>query len=221
MSPIFKEVIVKLLQGSGLSLELFFLTLLGALPLGVLVYFAGAGRFAPLKYLMRGIVWVIRGTPLMLQLIVIYYGPGLLGKANFWGQGANGRMTAAAVAFIINYACYFSEIYRGGIESLPKGQQEAGRVLGLSRTQIFFHIELKQVYKHILPAMGNEVITLVKDTCLARIISVYELTFEGQSFIKSKGLIWPLMMTGVFYLVFSGVLTLIIKAEEKRLGYFR
>ena len=221
MSPIAQKVFSALWSGFGLSLELFFLTLLGALPLGVLIYFAGAGRFKPLRYLMRGIVWVIRGTPLMLQLIIIFYGPGLIWGTNIWGGDARGRMTAAAVAFIINYACYFSEIYRGGIESLPKGQQEAGRVLGLSRTQIFFHIELKQVYKHILPAMGNEVITLVKDTCLARIIAVYELTYAGQAFIKSDGLLWPLLMTGVFYLVFSGALTLLIKAEEKRLGYFR
>ncbi len=157
----------------------------------------------------------------MLQLIIIYYGPGLLGKEwNIWGGSAAGRMAAAAAAFILNYACYFSEIYRGGIESIPKGQAEAGRVLGMTKSQIFFRIHLKQVYKRILPPMGNEIITLVKDTCLARIIAIYELTYAGQAFIKSDGLIWPLLMTGIFYLAVSGLLSMLLKREEKRLAYF-
>ena len=215
------EVLVSLGHGFLQSLELFGLTLLGGLPLGLIIAFGSMSKFKPLQTAVRGIVWVVRGTPLMLQLIVIYYGPGLLAKgSNFWGGGSGGRMTAAAVAFIVNYACYFSEIYRGGIESIPRGQIEAGRVLGMSNGQIFFRIQLKQVYKRILPPIGNEVITLVKDTCLARIIAIYELTYAGQAYIKSDGLIWPLLMTGAFYLLFSGLLSWLLKRGEKRLAYF-
>ncbi|MBR0082376.1 MAG: amino acid ABC transporter permease [Clostridia bacterium] len=215
------EVLVSLGNGFLQSLELFGLTLLGGLPLGLIIAFGSMSKFKPLQTAVRGIVWVVRGTPLMLQLIVIYYGPGLLAKgSNFWGGGSGGRMTAAAVAFIVNYACYFSEIYRGGIESIPRGQIEAGRVLGMSNGQIFFRIQLKQVYKRILPPIGNEVITLVKDTCLARIIAIYELTYAGQAYIKSDGLIWPLLMTGAFYLLFSGLLSWLLKRGEKRLAYF-
>ena len=216
-----REVLLSLLGGFGQSLRLFCYTLLGALPLGLVVAFGSMNRWRPLSALVRAIIWVIRGTPLMLQLIVIYYGPGLLGKSgNLWGGGAAGRMTAAAVAFIINYACYFSEIYRGGIESIPRGQREAGQVLGMTGRQIFFRVQLKQVYKRILPPMGNEVITLVKDTCLARIIAIYELTYAGQAYIKSHGLIWPLLLTGVFYLLFSGLLSWLLRREEARLSYF-
>ena len=216
-----RAVLLSLLGGFGQSLQLFCYTLLGALPLGLVVAFGSMSRFKPLSALVRAVIWVIRGTPLMLQLIVIYYGPGLLGKGgNLWGGGAAGRMTAAAVAFIINYACYFSEIYRGGIESIPRGQREAGQVLGMTGQQIFFRVQLKQVYKRILPPMGNEVITLVKDTCLARIIAIYELTYSGQSYIKSHGLIWPLLLTGVFYLLFSGLLSWLLRREEARLAYF-
>lgn len=215
------EVLISLWNGFLQSLSLFGLTLLGGLPLGLVIAFGSMTRFKPLRALVRGIVWVVRGTPLMLQLIVIYYGPGLLAKGNnLWGGGAGGRMTAAAVAFIVNYACYFSEIYRGGIESIPRGQTEAGRVLGMSNVQIFFRVKLKQVYKRILPPIGNEIITLVKDTCLARIIAIYELTYAGQAYIKSDGLIWPLLMTGAFYLLFSGLLSWLLKQEEKRLAYF-
>lgn len=215
------EVLISLWNGFLQSLSLFGLTLLGGLPLGLVIAFGSMTRFKPLRALVRGIVWVVRGTPLMLQLIVIYYGPGLLAKGNnLWGGGAGGRMTAAAVAFIVNYACYFSEIYRGGIESIPHGQTEAGRVLGMSNVQIFFRVKLKQVYKRILPPIGNEIITLVKDTCLARIIAIYELTYAGQAYIKSDGLIWPLLMTGAFYLLFSGLLSWLLKQEEKRLAYF-
>lgn len=215
------EVLISLWNGFLQSLSLFGLTLLGGLPLGLVIAFGSMTRFKPLRALVRGIVWVVRGTPLMLQLIVIYYGPGLLAKGNnLWGGGAGGRMTAAAVAFIVNYACYFSEIYRGGIESIPRGQTEAGRVLGMSNVQIFFRVKLKQVYKRILPPIGNEIITLVKDTCLARIIAIYELTYAGQAYIKSDGLLWPLLMTGAFYLLFSGLLSWLLKQEEKRLAYF-
>ena len=216
-----REVLLSLLGGFGQSLQLFCYTLMGALPLGLLIAFGSMNRWRPLREAVRGLVWVVRGTPLMLQLIVIYYGPGLLANgAHLWGGGGTGRMAAAAAAFIINYACYFSEIYRGGIESIPRGQREAGQVLGMTRSQIFFRVQLLQVYKRILPPMGNEIITLVKDTCLARIIAIYELTYAGQAYIKSHGLIWPLLLTGVFYLLFSGILSWLLRREEQRLSYF-
>ena len=156
----------------------------------------------------------------MLQLIIIYYGPGLLGN-NIWGTGNSGRMIATLVAFIINYACYFSEIYRGGIESIPRGQNEAGQVLGMTRSQIFFKITLLQVVKRIIPPISNEIITLVKDTSLSRIIAIQELIYFGEKFIKNGGLLWPLLFTGVFYLAFSGILTLLFNFAEKKLSYFR
>lgn len=216
-----REVLLSLANGFLQSLQLFCYTLLGGLPLGLVIAFGSMAKWKPLQMAVRGLVWVVRGTPLMLQLIVIYYGPGLLLKdGNLWGGGTVGRMGAAAAAFILNYACYFSEIYRGGIESIPKGQTEAGRVLGLTEAQIFFRVKLQQIYKRILPPMGNEVITLVKDTCLARIIAIYELTYAGQAYIKSDGLIWPLLLTGVFYLLFSGLLSCLLKREEARLAYF-
>ncbi len=216
-----REVLLSLANGFLQSLQLFCYTLLGGLPLGLVIAFGSMAKWKPLQMAVRGLVWVVRGTPLMLQLIVIYYGPGLLLKdGNLWGGGTVGRMGAAAAAFILNYACYFSEIYRGGIESIPKGQTEAGRVLGLTEAQIFFRVKLRQIYKRILPPMGNEVITLVKDTCLARIIAIYELTYAGQAYIKSDGLIWPLLLTGVFYLLFSGLLSWLLKREEARLAYF-
>lgn len=216
-----REVLLSLATGFLQSLQLFCYTLLGGLPLGLVIAFGSMAKWKPLQMAVRGLVWVVRGTPLMLQLIVIYYGPGLLLKdGNLWGGGTAGRMGAAAAAFILNYACYFSEIYRGGIESIPKGQTEAGRVLGLTEAQIFFRVKLQQIYKRILPPMGNEVITLVKDTCLARIIAIYELTYAGQAYIKSDGLIWPLLLTGVFYLLFSGLLSWLLKREEARLAYF-
>ena len=211
----FLPVTLQLLAGFGESLKIFLLTLLFALPLGLVICFGSMSRFSPLRKLTRGFVWVIRGTPLMLQLIIIFYGPGLM-----FGLPAIPRFTATIVAFSINYACYFSEIYRGGIESIPRGQYEAGQVLGMTRSQIFFKVVLLQVVKRILPPMSNEVITLVKDTSLARIIAVYEIIYMGQSFIK-KGLIWPLFYTGAFYLVFSGLLTVLFGKLEKKLSYFR
>ena len=211
----FLQVTNELLQGFSESLKVFSLTLLFSLPLGLLICFGSMSNFKPLRALTRGFVWIIRGTPLMLQLIIIFYGPGLM-----FGLPAMPRFTATIVAFAINYACYFSEIYRGGIESIPVGQYEAGQVLGMTKTQIFFKVVLLQVVKRITAPMGNEVITLVKDTSLARVIGIYELIWAGEHFIK-KGLIWPLFYTGIFYLLFSGLLTIGFAKLEKKLDYFR
>ena len=211
----FIQVTTDLLMGFWESLKVFGLTLLFSIPLGLVVCFGSMSKWSPLRLLSRGFVWIIRGTPLMLQLIIIFYGPGLL-----FDLPAMSRFTATIVAFSINYACYFSEIYRGGIESIPVGQYEAGQVLGMTKSQIFFKVVLLQVIKRITAPMGNEVITLVKDTSLARVIGIYELIWAGEHFIK-KGLIWPLFYTGVFYLVFSGLLTLLLGYLEKKLDYFR
>ena len=211
----FSLVTSELLLGFWESLKVFGLTLLFSIPLGLVICFGSMSNWKPLKALTRGFVWIIRGTPLMLQLIIIFYGPGLM-----FGLPAMPRFTATIVAFSINYACYFSEIYRGGIESIPVGQYEAGQVLGMTKSQIFFKVVLLQVIKRITAPMGNEVITLVKDTSLARVIGIYELIWAGEQFIK-KGLIWPLFYTGVFYLVFSGLLTILLGYLEKKLDYFR
>lgn len=212
----FITVTEALMKGFGETMNIFLLTLVFSIPLGLLVCFGTMTRFSPVRYVMKCIVWIIRGTPLMLQLIVVFYGPGLL-----FGLPAMGRFTAVILAFSINYACYFSEIYRGGIESIPAGQSEAGQALGLSRSQIFIHILLMQVVKRIVPSMGNEIITLVKDTSLARVIAVYEVMWMGQSFIKSDGLIWPMFYTGAFYLLFSGLLTLAFQRAEEKLNYYK
>lgn len=217
----FQTVLISLNQGFLQSLEIFALTLLGAVPLGLLISLGSMSSFKPLKYLLKTLIWVIRGTPLMLQLLVIYYGPGLILGNNWWGGSASGRFSAALLAFIINYACYFSEIFRGGIEGVPKGQREAGEVLGMTSSQIFFKVTLLQVVKRIVPPMGNEIITLVKDTSLARVIAVYEIIWNGQSFIKSSGIIWPLFFTGVYYLLFNGILTLFFSWLEKKLDFFK
>jgi len=211
----FLPVTLQLLQGFWESLKIFGLTLLFSLPLGLVISFGSMSKFSPLRTLVRTFVWIIRGTPLMLQLIIIFYGPGLM-----FDLPSMPRFTATIVAFAINYACYFSEIYRGGIESIPKGQYEAGQVLGMTKHQIFFKVVLLQVIKRIMAPMSNEVITLVKDTSLSRIIGIYEIIWAGESFIK-KGLIWPLFYTGVFYLVFSGLLTILFGYLEKKLDYFR
>ena len=213
-------VMQSLMIGFGETLKIFFCTLLGALPLGLVVAFGSMCRFRPVRALMRTLVWVVRGTPLMLQLIVIFFGPGLLGN-NIWGTGSSGRMAATLVAFIVNYACYFSEIYRGGIESIPAGQYEAGQVLGMTKRQIFSRIILLQVVKRIVPPISNEIITLVKDTSLSRIIAIQEIIYYGEKFIKNGGILWPLLFTGVFYLVFSGLLTLGLGRLEKKLNYFQ
>lgn len=217
----FQTVLASLSLGFLKSLEIFALTLFGAIPLGLIISLGSMSRFKPLNYLIKVIVWIIRGTPLMLQLLIIYYGPGIILGNNWWGSGANGRFIAAMVAFIFNYACYFSEIFRGGIEGVPRGQREAGQVLGMTNTQIFFKVTLMQVIKRIVPPMGNEIITLVKDTSLVRVIAVYEVMWNGQAFIKSAGIIWPLFFTGVYYLIFSGVLTLLLGWAERRLDYFK
>lgn len=211
----FLPVTLQLLAGFGESLKIFLLTLLFALPLGLVICFGSMSRFSPLRKLIRCFVWIIRGTPLMLQLIIIFYGPGLM-----FDLPAMPRFTATIVAFTINYACYFSEIYRGGIESIPRGQYEAGQVLGMTKQQIFFRVVLLQVVKRVMAPMSNEIITLVKDTSLARIIGIYEIIWAGESFIK-KGLIWPLFYTGAFYLIFSGLLTILFGKLEEKLYYFR
>ena len=210
-----------LLGGLATTFEIFILTLIFSLPLGLLVAFGSMSRFRPLRYLIDVVVWVVRGTPLMLQLLIIFYGPGLWFHHNIWSGDEAGRITATVVAFSLNYACYFSVIFKGGIEGVPKGQQEAGQVLGMTKGQIFFRVTLLQMIKRIVPPMSNEIITLVKDTSLARIIAAYELTFAGYSFMKSDGLTWPLFYTGVFYLAFVGILTLLFGYIERKLDYFR
>jgi polar amino acid transport system permease protein len=217
----FTTVTLSLLNGFLGTIKLFVLTLLFSLPLGLLISFGSMSKRVIIRTPIRFIIWVIRGTPLMLQLLVIFYGPGIFLGRNLWGSGSGGRFTAALVAFVINYACYFSEIFRGGIQSISKGQYEAAAVLGLSRTQTFFKIVLLQVIKRIVPPISNEVITLVKDTSLARVIAFYEIIWEGERFIKSSGIIWPLFYTGAFYLIFSGLLTLLFGYIEKKLDYFK
>ncbi len=221
MPTVLKALNVGFLQ----TLKLFVATGLGAFPLGLVIAFGSMSRFKPLSLLTRFVVWVVRGTPLMIQLLIIYYFPGMVLKNNIWGSGEAGRFLASAIAFIFNYACYFSEIYRGGIQSIPRGQQEAGMVLGMTRSQIFFRVTLLQVIKRIVPPMSNEIITLVKDTALARIIALQEIIWAGQSFLKGShgiaGAIWPLFFTAVYYLAFTGVVTLVLGRLEKRLDYFR
>ena len=221
----FVEVTLSLFEGFGKTLLIFALTLVFSVPLGLLVCFGsmsklgftvGGKKICPISLLTKAFVWIIRGTPLMLQLIVIYYGPGLLFHTDLMP-----RFTAVLVAFVVNYAAYFSEIYRGGIESVPGGQYEACAVLGMTKAQTFFRVILMQVVKRIIPPMSNEIITLVKDTSLARVIAVYEIIWSAQAYIKLNGLIWPLFYTGAFYLAFSGLLTLLLGRLEKKLGYFK
>lgn len=219
-------VVVKALNTGFLqTLKLFIVTLIGAIPLGLIITFGSTSKFPPLKYITKIFVWIIRGTPLMIQLLIIFYFPGLVLNNPVWGGGESGRFMAAAVAFIINYACYFSEIYRGGIESIPVGQDEAGLVLGMKKSQIFFKVKLKQMIKRIVPPMSNEIITLVKDTSLARIIALQEIIWAGQAFMKGSqgiyGAIWPLFFTAVYYLIFVGLLTILLGRLEKKLQYFK
>ena len=216
-----ETVISALNEGFVKTLEIFVATLIGALPLGLLLAFGTMSKFKPLKAATRAIVWAVRGTPLMLQLLVVYYGPGMIMGNNIWGVGDIGRNIAVYIAFIINYACYFAVVYRGGIEGIPQGQHEAGHVLGLTKNQIFFKIVFMQVIKRIMAPMSNEIITLVKDTSLARIILVYEVIWAGQTFIKSSGVIWPLFFTAVYYLLFVGILTIVFGKIEKKLDYYR
>lgn len=235
-------IIKRLLESSVINLEIFFVTLALGLPIGLIISFGTMSKWAPFSFLLhvrsehsftrkllhffgnlrpiRDItaifVWIIRGTPLMLQIIIVYYGPGLI-----WGAEAMGRLEAALVAFVINYACYFSEIFRGGIQSMPVGQREAGEVLGMTKTQIFFKVTLVQMVKRIVPPMGNEFITLVKDTSLARIIANKEIIMMAQEYVSSKALIWPLFSTAIFFLVACGILTILLNLAEKKLDYFR
>ncbi|MCD8098707.1 MAG: amino acid ABC transporter permease [Lachnospiraceae bacterium] len=218
-------VIRSLNAGFVQTLKLFLVTLVGAIPLGLVISFGSMSRFKILSAFTKTVVWIIRGTPLMIQLLIIYYFPGLVLGNAIWGGGESGRFMAASVAFIFNYACYFSEIYRGGIQSVPVGQQEAGLVLGMTRTQIFFRVTLLQMIKRIVPPMSNEIITLVKDTSLARIIALQEVIWAGQAFMKGSqgisGAIWPLFFTAVYYLVFIGVLTIVLGRLEQKLNYFQ
>ena len=218
-------VVRSLNEGFAQTLKLFFVTLLGALPLGLVISFGSMSTFKPLKWLTRMFVGLIRGTPLMIQLLIFFYFPGLVLKKNIWGSGEAGRFLAASIAFIINYACYFSEIYRGGIQGIPQGQEEASLVLGMTPGQIFFRVKLLQMIKRIVPPISNEIITLVKDTSLARIISLQEIIWAGQAFMKGSqgisGAIWPLFFTGVYYLVWNGVMSWGLGRLEKKLDYFK
>ena len=239
----FLSVTISLLKGLGTATQLFALTLLFSLPLGLIIAFGSMSKWCPCRFLLYGqenpgpvtgwvarfqpisaltntIVWIVRGTPLMLQLIIIFYGPGMWFDNNIWSF-SNGRMAACVVAFVINYSCYFSVIYRGGIEGVPQGQREAGEVLGMTKSQIFFKVTLLQVIKRIVPPMSNEIITLVKDTSLARIIAITELVKAGESYMKSDGITWPLFYTMVYYLLFVGILTILFNWLEKKLDYFK
>ena len=209
------NVTLSLLEGFKVTFYIFAATLGMSLPLGLIVTFGSMSRIRPLRWLVRTLVWIIRGTPLMLQVIIVFYGPGLL-----WEGDALPRVTAVLIAFVINYAAYFSEIFRGGIESIPQGQYEAGQVLGMTKSQVFFKIVLFQVFKRVVPPLGNEIITLVKDTSIARVIAVQEIIMVAQNF-TSKALIWPLFYSGLFYLVFCGVLTVLFGFIEKKLNYYR
>lgn len=211
----FMDVTKQLLAGFGENLIIFFATLVMSLPLGLLIAFGSMSRFRPLRWLMRVFVWVIRGTPLLLQLFIVFYVPGLV-----FGTPFKSRITATLIAFVINYAAYFSEIYRGGIESIPRGQYEAGYVLGMTRSQVFFKVVLLQVIKRIMPPISNEVITLVKDTSLARVIAVAEIIMVAERF-TARGLVWPLFYTGVFFLAFSGILSLLFSHIERKMSYYR
>lgn len=211
----FITVTLSLLEGLMMTLKIFGLTLLMAIPLGLLIAFGSMSKIAVIKWPIKILIWIIRGTPLMLQLVVFGFGPGLL--------GIDGMDTFVAVmmAFVLNYSCYFSEIYRGGIEGIPKGQYEAGQVLGMTKTQVFFKVILLQVIKRIIPPMSNEFLTLVKDTSLANTIMIYEITWNAKRFMNSEHILWPLFYSGVFYLAFCGILTLLFGYIEKKLSYFK
>ena len=210
----FQTVTLSLFEGLWMTFKIFGLTLLMALPLGLIISFGSMSKFAVIRYPIKLFIWIIRGTPLMLQLIIFGFGPGLLGIS-----GMN-TFIAVIMAFVINYACYFSEIFRGGIEAIPKGQYEAGTVLGLTKRQIFFKIVLLQVVKNILPPMSNEFLTLVKDTSLANTFMIYEITWNAKRFMNSAGILWPLFYSGLFYLAFCGILTLLFGYAEKKLSYY-
>lgn len=211
----FQTILSSLFDGFYTNCIIFVLTLLMAIPLGLIISFGSMTRFRPLRWLTRTFVWIIRGTPLMLQLFVVMYAPGILFESPM-----KSRMAAVLIAFVVNYAAYFSEIFRGGIEAIPKGQYEACQVLGMTKTQAFFQVVLFQVVKRIVAPMSNEIITLVKDTSLARVISVSEIIMAAERFTK-KGLIWPLFSTGIYFLIFNGVLTVLFQYIEKKLDYYK
>ena len=211
----FIDVTLQLAEGFMTTLLIFGITLVCALPLGLVIMFGSMSKIKIIKWITKTFVWIIRGTPLMVQIILVFYGPGLI-----FGISGMDRLPAVLIAFIVNYACYFSEIYRGGIESIPKGQYEAGQVLGMTKSQIFFRIVLLQVIKRIVAPMGNEIITLVKDTSLARVVMVVELVQSAQNIVAQKAIIWPLFYIAVFYLLFSGLLTILLNLAEKKLGYY-
>ena len=233
----FIQVSLSLLEGFGKTFEIFILTLLFALPLGLIISFGSMSKIKIIKWIIKTFIWIIRGTPLMLQLIVIYFGPGLIGStAQEWIRTGTmsgpfvewlaswhvfDRFSALMLAFVINYACYFSEIFRGGIEGIPRGQYEAGAVLGMTKTQIFFKVILMQVIKRIVPPMSNEFLTLVKDTALANTIMVYEITWNAKRMMNSEHILWPLFYSGLFYLALCGILTLIFGYIEKKLSYYK
>ncbi len=210
----FWEVTISLLEGLAVTAELFILTVLFAVPLGLIICLGSMSKYKVINAPVKAIVWIVRGSPLMLQILIVYYGPGLM-----FGWPLLPRFLAALITFVINYACYFSEIYRGGIQSVPRGQYEAGQVLGMTKSQIFFKVTLLQLIKRIVPPMGNELITLVKDTALCRVIAVYEIIWMAESFQK-KGFMWPLFYTAVFYLAVNGILTILFGKIEKKLAYF-
>ena len=228
MELIFQQmpiVIGALNSGFVQTLKLFSVTLLGAFPLGLLIAFGSLSKIKAISLATQFVIWIVRGTPLMIQLLIVYYFPGLVLHNPIWGGGESGRFLAASIAFIINYSCYFSEIYRGGIQSVPVGQTEAGLVLGMTKRQIFFHVTLLQMIKRIVPPISNEIITLVKDTALARIIALQEIIWAGQAFMKGShgisGAIWPLFFTAFYYLIFNGIVTVLLTRLERKMDYFR
>lgn len=212
---LFMTVTQSLFEGLMMTFKIFGLTILMAIPLGLIISFGSMSRFIAIKWPIRTLIWIVRGTPLMLQLIVFGFGPGLLGISGM------DTFLAVIIAFVLNYACYFSEIFRSGIEGIPKGQYEAGTVLGLTKSQIFFKVILMQVIKRIIPPMCNEFLTLVKDTSLANTIMIYEITWNAKRFMNSNGILWPLFYSGAFYLAFCGILTLIFGYIEKKLDYYK
>lgn len=221
----FPIVFQALNEGFIVTLRLFLVTLIGAIPLGLAISFCTRSKNPLLRGLFGIIIWIVRGTPLLIQLLIIYYFPGLVLGNNIWGSGESGRFLASGIAFIINYSCYFSEIFRGGIQSIPVGQDEAGLVLGMTPFEIFWHVKLLQMIKRIVPPMSNEILTLVKDTSLARIVALQEVIWAGQAFMKGSrgisGAIWPLFFTALYYLVCNGILTILLGRLEKKLEFFR
>lgn len=215
----FLEITIDLLNGLGYTVLIFAVTLFAAIPLGLIISFGSMSKFKPLNLVSRGFVWIIRGTPLMLQIIFFALGPGLwlgIPVRSEWVQ-----LMLVCLAFTINYACYFSEIYRGGIQSIPAGQYEAGQVLGMTKTQIFFKVVFLQVIKRIVAPMSNEIITLVKDTALASVIIHLDLFTVAKQIVNDKVILWPIFYAGLFYLIFNGLLSFLLGKLERKLDYFK